>query len=56
MGVFLNYRQKYYGVKANADLEALFNYQQKKDIASIQKKLTEYKTWWAKHKGKRIHL
>jgi len=56
MGVFLNYRQKYYGVSAKDDLEALFNYQQNKDIASIQKKLTEYKTWWAKHKDKSIKI
>ena len=56
MGVFLNYRQKYYGVKANADLEALFGYKQTNDVASINKKLTDYKTWWAKHKDKRISL
>jgi hypothetical protein len=56
MGVFLNYRQKYYGVSAKSDLEALFGYKQKNDVASIQKKLTEYKTWWAKHKGKNIKI
>lgn len=56
VGVFLNYRQKYYGVSAKSDLEALFGYKQKTDIASIQKKLTEYKVWWAKHKDERISL
>jgi hypothetical protein len=56
MNVFLNYRQKYFGVSAKSDLEALFGYKQKNDIASIQKKLTEYKTWWAKHKNKSIRI
>jgi hypothetical protein len=56
MGVFLNYRQKYYGISAKSDLEALFSYKQNKDVASIQKKLTEYKTWWAKHKDRSISL
>lgn len=56
MEVFLNYRQKYYGVAAKSDLEALFDYKQKNDVASIQTKLKEYKTWWAKHKDKRIRL
>ncbi len=56
IGVFLNYRQKYYDVSAKADLMALFDYKQKNDVASIQKKLTEYKTWWAKHKDRSISL
>jgi len=56
MNVFLNYRQKYYGVSAGADLNLLSSYKQNKDITSIQTKLSEYKTWWAKHKDKRISL
>ncbi|MCE5210602.1 MAG: hypothetical protein LLG40_03495 [Deltaproteobacteria bacterium] len=56
MNVFLNYRQKYYGVSAVADLNALFGYKQNNDLTSIQTKLTEYKTWWGKHKGNSISL
>ena len=56
MEVFLNYRQKYYGVAAQADINLLAGYKQNNDLASIQTKLTEYKTWWAKHKGKNIKI
>jgi hypothetical protein len=56
MGVFLNYRQKYYGVSAQADLDLLFGYKQNKDITPIQTKLKEYKTWWSANKGKSITL
>ena len=56
IGVFLNYRQKYYGVSATDDLNAMSVYMQNNDLASIQKKLTEYKTWWAKHKNKSIRI
>ncbi|MCE5211297.1 MAG: hypothetical protein LLG40_07070 [Deltaproteobacteria bacterium] len=56
MNVFLNYRQKYYNIATDADIKALAGYKQNNDIASIQNKLTEYKTWWAKHKDKRISL
>jgi hypothetical protein len=52
MKVFLNYRQKYFDVKAEADLKLLFGYQQNKDIAAIQTKLSEYKGWWSKNKAK----
>lgn len=56
MGVFLYYREKYYSVAARTDLDALFSYKQNNDLASIQTKLTEYKAWWAKHKGDSISL
>jgi hypothetical protein len=56
LGVFLNYRQKYYSVPATDDLTAMSVYMQNNDLVSIQKKLTEYKTWWAKHKEKSISL
>ena len=55
MNVFLNYRQKYYGVAA-ADLTLLAGYQQNKDIASIQTKLSEYKGWWSSNKARSISL
>ena len=56
MGVFINYRQKYFGVAAEADLKLLSGYQQNKDIASIQTKLSEYKGWWSTNKARSISL
>jgi hypothetical protein len=56
MYVFLKYRQKYYSVSAEADLKLLFGYQQNKDIASIQTKLSQYKGWWSSNKAKSISL
>ena len=56
MGVFLNYRQKYYSVAAEADLKLLSGYQENKDIASIQTKLSEYKGWWSSNKARSISL
>ena len=56
MKVFLNYRQAYFGMKAMDDMSALHQLQKNKDIISINKKLTEYKTWWSANKGKSIHL
>jgi hypothetical protein len=56
MNVFLNYRQKYYGVSAKDDLDLLSSYKENKDITSIQSKLTEYKTWWNANKGKNIKI
>ena len=56
MNVFLNYRQKYYGVAADADLKLLSSYQQNKDITSIQTKLSQYKGWWSSNKARSISL
>jgi hypothetical protein len=56
MEVFLNYREAYFGMKAMDDMSALHQLQKNKDIISINKKLTEYKTWWSANKGKSIHL
>jgi len=56
MEVFLNYRQAYFGMKAMDEMSALHQLQKNKDIASIQTKLTEYKTWWSANNGKRISL
>jgi len=56
IGVFLNYRQKYYGVSAKDDLAAIDGYMDNNDLTSIQTKLTEYKTWWNANKGKGISL
>ena len=56
MKVFLNYRQKYYAVAAEADLNLLAGYQENKDIASIQTKLSQYKGWWSENKGSSIKI
>ncbi len=56
MTIFLNYRQKYFGVSADNDLAALTNYLAANDGTSIKKKLDDYKTWWAKNKDKKISL
>jgi len=39
MKVFLNYREKYFSVAAQADLDWLSSYKQNNDIASIQTEL-----------------
>jgi hypothetical protein len=60
MGVFLNYRHKYYGVSTADELAVelitLRSYMDKNDLTSMLNKLTECKTWWTKHKEKRISL
>jgi hypothetical protein len=56
MTVFLKYREKYFGVAVKNEEIALDKYHENDDLSSIQKKLTEYKTWWAKHKDKRISI
>lgn len=57
MEVFLNYREKYFSdIKAIDEISALYAMQTNKDATSIQKKLTEYKTWWSANKGKSITL
>ncbi len=56
MTIFLNYRQKYFGVSATDEIAAINTYLFNHDGTSIKKKLTDYKTWWAKHKEKGIRL
>lgn len=51
MNVFLDYRQKYYGISATNDKKTLANYLYQNDITSIKNKLAEYKTWWSANKG-----
>ena len=41
---------------AQADLDLLSGYQKNNDIASIQTKLSEYKGWWNRNKGRAITL
>ena len=56
MNVFLDYREKYFGLASKNEKMLLFSYLSKKDDASIRAKLAEYKTWWAAHKGDSITL
>jgi hypothetical protein len=51
MSVFLDYREKYYGIKAADEKNALQGYLDAKDETSIRNKLTEYKTWWTANKS-----
>jgi hypothetical protein len=51
MNIFLDYREKYYGMKAADDKIALSDYLYKNDITSIKNKLSEYKDWWTANKS-----
>ncbi|GBE06724.1 hypothetical protein BMS3Abin10_02381 [bacterium BMS3Abin10] len=56
LNVFLDYREKYYGIEARAEKGALFTAQQNKDKATIEIKLNEYYKWWNENKDKAIKL
>jgi len=56
MTVFLDYREKYYGMKARDEKIALSNYLYQNDLTSIKNKLTDYKTWWSANKNNAIIL
>ena len=56
LNVFLDYREKYYGIEARTEKGALFTAQQNKDKAAIEAKLNEYYKWWNENKGKAINL
>ncbi len=56
MQVFLDYREKYYGISAKEEKKLLWGYLQAKDGTGIKNKLKEYKDWWKKNKDKAISL
>jgi hypothetical protein len=56
MNVFLDYREKYYGIAAVDDKKLLSGYLSTNNGTSIQTKLTAYKTWWNQHKGDAITI
>ena len=56
MNVFLDYREKYYGIKAADEKNLIEGYLYSDNSTGITTKLTEYKTWWAAHKGDSISL
>jgi hypothetical protein len=54
--VFLDYREKYYGISGKDDKLALMGYLSAKNEAGIRAKLTAYKNWWNVNKTKSISL
>lgn len=56
MAVFLDYREKYYGIKGRDEKSALSRYLTTRDGTSIKSRLSEYKTWWSVNKTKSINL
>ena len=56
MNVFLDYREKYYGVSARKEKGVLWEYLQAKNGTAIKNKLAEYKSWWEANKDKAINL
>jgi len=56
MNVFLDYREKYYGIKAADEKNLLASYLSTNNGTGIKAKLTEYKNWWTLNKNKAISL
>ncbi len=56
MTVFLNYREKYYGISAKDERNALSNYLSQNNGTAIKAKLTEHNTWWTANKTKAINI
>lgn len=56
MEVFLNYREKYYGIAALTEKQLLWGYRDKNNGTAIRNKLKEYKDWWTANKGGAINL
>jgi hypothetical protein len=56
MNVFLDYREKYYGMDARSDKILLAGYLDANNATGIKSKLTEYKNWWGMNKAKAISL
>ncbi len=56
MKIFLDYREKYYGIKAAEEKNLLAGYLSTNNGTGIKNKLAEYKAWWAANKEKQINL
>jgi hypothetical protein len=54
MNFFLDYREKYFGVKAANEKNLLAGYLNTNNGTKIKAKLDEYKSWWAANKGNAI--
>lgn len=51
MNVFLDYREKYYGLKAENEKNLLSGYLSEDNATSIKAKLQQYKEWWTTNKS-----
>lgn len=56
MNVFLDYREKYFGIKAADEKNLLASYLSTNNGTGIKTKLAEYESWWTAHKGDTITL
>jgi len=56
MNIFLDYREKYYGLTAANEKNLLAGYLSTNDGTNIKLKLAEDKTWWSAHKSDGISL
>lgn len=56
MNVFLDYREKYFSIKAADEKNLLAGYLNTNNGTGIKTKLTEYKNWWTVHKTDAISL
>jgi hypothetical protein len=52
MNIFLNYRQKYFSIKAEDEKNLLAGYFTSNNAAGFKAKLAEYKDWWETNKEK----
>ncbi len=56
LNIFLDYREKYFGIETGDEKNALFTAQQSKNKAAIEAKLNDYYKWWNENKDKPINL
>jgi hypothetical protein len=56
MNIFLDYREKYYGIKAADEKNLLAGYLNTNNGTGIKAKLKEYKDWWVVNKDKQISI
>jgi hypothetical protein len=56
MNIFLDYREKYYGIKAIDEKNLIAGYLNTNNGTGIKAKLKEYKDWWVVNKDKAISL
>lgn len=56
MNIFLDYREKYYRVKAEDGKNILSKYLMENNGTGVKAKLKEYKDWWTAHKGDSISI
>jgi len=54
--VFVNYREKYFGVDGKADREALASYVYTRNHTALKSKYEDLQKWWQDNKDKDITL